>query len=168
MYTALSRNESELFFENFKSLKGKNDDKIVKFFKKEINVDVHIEKSKEEEARIAKLLSNISNYSREDESERSIRIEKWDKGWLENFSRFKKSLKYTDLVPSYVQEPVLRIHKRFAIAEGNPQIEIILANRLLQSLFYKFFSNVEGVVELGCGTAKNLILLRQEYKLLFY
>ena len=89
-------------------------------------------------------------------------LEKWDSGWKENYLEFLKTKKVNSLVPKYFYKSnIIRINGEF-YKSINKNFDSKLLNLINTHIFEKYFkNNNKPIVEFGCGTGSNLLLLRK-------
>lgn len=84
---------------------------------------------------------------------------KWEKGWNENYYKFRKSNKFLDLIPKYFfKNKVSRIGNNL-IKTKSKYFDYKILNLITSYIFEKYLKNEEKIVEFGCGTGHNLINL---------
>ena len=89
-------------------------------------------------------------------------LEKWDIGWKENYLEFLKTKKVNSLVPKYFYKSnIIRINGEF-YKSISKNFDSKLLNLINTHIFEKYFkNNNKPIVEFGCGTGSNLLLLRK-------
>lgn len=84
---------------------------------------------------------------------------KWEKGWDENYYKFKKSSNFLDLIPKYFfKEKVSRIGNDL-IKTKQKYFDYKILNLITSYIFEKYLKNEKKIVELGYGTGHNLLNL---------
>jgi len=84
---------------------------------------------------------------------------KWEKGWYENYYKFKKSNNFYDLIPKYFfKERVSRIGDNL-IKSKSKYFDYKILSLITSYIFEKYFKNEKNIIEFGCGTGHNLLNL---------
>jgi hypothetical protein len=92
------------------------------------------------------------------------RLVEWEKGWNENYSKFKESKKTEDLIPLYhgknrivkwMGEPVMPLTQNF-----DYKIHICFVDAILQH----YLNDLKNVFEFGCGPGYHLVRLSEYNK----
>lgn len=89
-------------------------------------------------------------------------LKKWDSGWKENYLKFLKSRKENSLIPKYFYKSnIIRINGEFykSISKNFDNRILNLINTHVFETYFK--NNRKPIVEFGCGTGSNLLLLRK-------
>lgn len=84
---------------------------------------------------------------------------KWEKGWYENYYKFKKTYNFSDLIPKYFfKERVSRIGNNL-IKTRSKYFDYKILNLITSYIFEKYLKNEKKIIEFGCGTGHNLLNL---------
>ncbi|MEE2959167.1 MAG: class I SAM-dependent methyltransferase [Myxococcota bacterium] len=85
----------------------------------------------------------------------------WEQGWSEVLERVKvKGVSKEALAPQYFQYSTMRFGGNY-VEVSDPRFEYRLYNILKELIFRRYLSDVDKIVELGCGTGSNLYMLGQ-------
>lgn len=86
---------------------------------------------------------------------------RWERGWGEVLDRVKSErISESTLRPQYFRSSVIRYGGDFAVGD-RPSVEFDAISLVKKILFARFFDAADNVVEFGCGTGINLLLLRR-------
>jgi ubiquinone/menaquinone biosynthesis C-methylase UbiE len=84
---------------------------------------------------------------------------KWEKGWYENYYKFKKTNNFSDLIPKYFfKERVSRIGNNL-IKTKSKYFDYKILNLITSYIFEKYLKKEKKIIEFGCGTGHNLLNL---------
>lgn len=90
---------------------------------------------------------------------------KWNKGWYENYFKYKKSNKKSDLIPQYFfKEKISRIGNNL-IKPQSKYFDYKILNLITSYIFEKYLKNEKNIIEFGCGTGHNLLNLNTYAKI---
>jgi hypothetical protein len=164
IFKKYSPEQARSIYDNLSEMTSNCSSQDVKsFFLNNFNCNVRVDSRLESESRLIKLFKELPKYSEKKQTGKEDRIKDWEKGWEEIHDNISSEPFNLDaLVPQYVKKPVMRFKGKFVTAE-NPHIEILLCNAILQHLYNEYFSEFESIIEFGCGTSKNLVLLRDSF-----
>lgn len=116
---------------------------------------------KKENALIKFLIKKILNDKKKIGSKKRKLV--WEKGWNENFIKFKKNPKnLKTLHPLYIKRSPLRFLKKFIIPKSK-FFEYNYFQLLRQNLFDKYFYNYKNLYEFGSGTGLTSLSLAQNF-----
>jgi hypothetical protein len=91
-------------------------------------------------------------------------LERWEKGWLEILDRIRlEGVSMDALTPQYFHYNIFRYRGRY-IQSASRRFEQDIFELLKNIVIMKYLSTVSHIVELGCGTGKNLLMMRTDFK----
>jgi hypothetical protein len=89
---------------------------------------------------------------------------KWEKGWYENYYKFKKSNNFLDLIPEYFfKERISRIGNDL-IKTKSKYFDYKILYLITSYIFEKYLKDEKNIIEFGCGTGHNLLNLNKYNK----
>lgn len=89
----------------------------------------------------------------------------FEKGWSENYQKMvTEGISLNALKPGYFRENKFLRYDNGLIVPANHQLEFDLFKVARYCVFDKYLRNAEAVVELGCGSCQNLLMLADFFK----
>lgn len=89
------------------------------------------------------------------------RISQWENGWDQNLVEFKQTQQIDSLIPKYHSKyNFLRWNKKI-IRPLNPKFDYNIHCIIVDWVISKYFSNLDGIYEFGCGPAYHLLRTRK-------
>lgn len=87
------------------------------------------------------------------------RIEEWEKGWGENFNKFKESGNIEDLIPRYHSKYDIVRWDGDVVKPTNPNFDYKIHICLIDTILHHYSKDMNNVYEFGCGPGYHLIRL---------
>jgi len=156
----MSKHISKIDFNNYFKLACKPTKHLVRSFLLENKFrNFHIKKYDEKKSLNLLKLKKIIKVSK------NLRKKSWNDSWRSVYIAFKKNKKVSNLFPIYKDNSkIIRLLGYFVVFKNKHSFEKI-SELFLYNIFnfFNFFKDCKKILYFGCGTGKNILILKKNY-----